>query len=294
MTEVIDSTSTSATVGMEPAPGQALARKLSTEDLADELMQRAQCDGVSLVGPGGLLADLTKQVLEAMLEGEMTDHVGYAPHDPAGHHSGNSRNGTRAKTVLTEIGPVEIDVPRDRAGTFEPMVVPKRRRRLGGVDQMVLSLSAKGLTPAEIGAHLEAVYEAQVSKETTTRITDSVTRDDGGVAEPAPRGGVPGGVRRRDLREDPGGAGREPADLRGGRGHRGRRTRHSRAVGGRGRRGRQVLASRPHRDPQPGHRGCVHSGLRRPERAPRRCGGGVAPGDCPDLHRAPIAQQLPV
>jgi len=159
---------------MEPAPGQALARKLSTEDLADELMQRAQCDGVSLVGPGGLLADLTKQVLEAMLEGEMTDHVGYAPHDPAGHHSGNSRNGTRAKTVLTEIGPVEIDVPRDRAGTFEPMVVPKRRRRLGGVDQMVLSLSAKGLTHGEISAHLEEIYQAKVSKETVTRITDQV------------------------------------------------------------------------------------------------------------------------
>ena len=169
MTEVIDSTT-----AMERAPAMALARKISTEDLADELMERAQSDGVSLVGPGGLLADLTKRVLEAMLEGEMTDHVGYAPHDPAGHHSGNSRNGTRTKTVITEIGPVEIEVPRDRAGTFEPMVVPKRRRRLGGVDQMVLSLSAKGLTHGEISAHLEEIYEAKVSKETVTRITDGV------------------------------------------------------------------------------------------------------------------------
>jgi putative transposase len=159
---------------MESAPGQALARRLSTEDLAGELMQRAHADGLSLVGPGGLLADLAKKVLESMLEGEMTDHVGYEPYDRVGHHSGNSRNGTRAKTVLTEIGPIEIEVPRDRAGTFEPAVVPKRRRRLGGVDQMVLSLSAKGLTHGEISAHLEEIYQAKVSKETVTRITDQV------------------------------------------------------------------------------------------------------------------------
>jgi putative transposase len=129
---------------------------------------------VSLVGPGGLLADLTKRVLEAMLEGELTDHVGYEPYDPAGHHSGNSRNGTRSKTVITEIGPIELDVPRDRAGTFAPTVVPKRHRRLGGVDKMVLSLSAKGLTHGEISAHLEDIYGAKVSKETVTRITDGV------------------------------------------------------------------------------------------------------------------------
>ena len=163
-----------ASTVMESAAGQALARKISTEDLAGELMERAQADGVSLVGPGGLLADLTKRVLEAMLEGEMVDHVGYEPYDPAGHHSGNSGNGTRTKTVITEIGPVEIDVPRDRAGTFEPVVVPKRRRRLGGVDAMVLSLSARGLTDGEISAHLEDIYGAKVSKETVSRITDGV------------------------------------------------------------------------------------------------------------------------
>jgi putative transposase len=159
---------------MQAAPGRALAGKIRTEDLADELMARAESDGVSLVGPGGLLADLTKRVLEAMLEGELTDHVGYEPYDPAGHHSGNSRNGTRSKTVITEIGPIELDVPRDRAGTFAPTVVPKRHRRLGGVDKMVLSLSAKGLTHGEISAHLEDIYGAKVSKETVTRITDGV------------------------------------------------------------------------------------------------------------------------
>jgi putative transposase len=126
------------------------------------------------------LADLTKRVLESMLQAELTEHVGYEPYDPAGHHSGNSRNGTRSKTVITDIGPIELEVPRDRAGTFEPVIVPKRKRRLSGVDQMVLSLSAKGLTHGEICAHLEEVYGARVSKETITRITDAALE---GMAE---------------------------------------------------------------------------------------------------------------
>jgi transposase-like protein len=159
---------------MEAAPGSVLAGKIATEELATELLARAESEGVSLVGPGGLLAGLTKRLLEAALEGEMTDHVGYEPHDPAGHHSGNSRNGTRSKTVITDIGPVELDVPRDRDGSFQPVIVPKRRRRLAGVDQMVLSLSAKGLTHGEISAHLFDIYGAKVSKETVTRITDGV------------------------------------------------------------------------------------------------------------------------
>src|SRR3979411_2739444 len=99
---------------MEPAPGQALARRISTEDLAGELMERAQAERGGRVGEGVFLANLKKKVLEAMLEGEMTDHVGYEPYAPAGHHSGNSRNGTRSKTVITDIGPIELDVPRDR------------------------------------------------------------------------------------------------------------------------------------------------------------------------------------
>jgi transposase-like protein len=179
MTETLDATAPAA-VKMERAPGRALAGKIATSDLADELLERARADGTSLVGPDGLLADLTKRVLESMLQAEMTEHVGYEPYDPAGHHSGNSRNGTRSKTVITEIGPLELEVPRDRAGTFEPVIVPKRKRRLSGVDQMVLSLSAKGLTHGEICAHLEEVYGAKVSKETITRITDAALE---GLAE---------------------------------------------------------------------------------------------------------------
>jgi transposase-like protein len=120
------------------------------------------------------LSGLTKTVLETSLEAELSEHLGYEPHDPAGHNSGNSRNGTRTKTVLTEIGPVQIEVPRDRAGTFEPVIVPKRKRRLNGVDALVCSLSAKGLTHGEISAHFAEVYGASVSKETVSRITDRV------------------------------------------------------------------------------------------------------------------------
>ena len=173
MTVTMDAT-LDATTMMEKAPASVLARKIPTDELAVELLERARAEGASLVGPGGLLAELTKRVLEAGLEAEMSEHLGYEPYDPAGHHSGNSRNGTRSKTVITDVGPIEIDAPRDRAGTFEPVVVAKRQRRLGGVDAMVLSLSAKGLTHGEISAHLEEIYAAKVSKETITRITDSV------------------------------------------------------------------------------------------------------------------------
>jgi transposase-like protein len=121
-----------------------------------------------------LLQQLTKRVLEAALDGEITDHLGYDKHDPAGKNGGNSRNGARAKTVLTDVGPVEVSVPRDRDGSFEPQIVRKRQRRLSGVEDMVLSLSAKGLTTGEISAHLAEVYGAQVSRQTISTITDKV------------------------------------------------------------------------------------------------------------------------
>ena len=159
MTDTMDS-KVKGPVLMSGPPATLLARKIPTEDLAAVLLERAESEALSLVGPGGLLAELTKRVLEAGLEAELTEHVGYAPYDPAGHHSGNSRNGTRSKTVITDVGPVELAVPRDRAGTFEPVLVPKRKRRLGGVDQMVLSLSAKGLTHGEISADLGEIYGA--------------------------------------------------------------------------------------------------------------------------------------
>ena len=129
-----------------------VSRKKPVEDSAEqraavELVRLAKEQGLSLTGPDGLLKQLTKTVLETSLNEEMTEHLGYEKHDPAGAGTGNIRNGTRAKTVLTEhSGPVEIAVPRDRAGTFVPQIVMKRQRRLNGVDVVVLSLYAKGLT----------------------------------------------------------------------------------------------------------------------------------------------------
>jgi transposase-like protein len=116
-------------------------------------------------------------VLETALEAEMTEHPGYERHDPAGRGSGNSRNGTRTKTVLTEIGPVEIEVPRDVDASFTPQIVRKRQRRLTGIDEIVLSLTAKGLTTGEIAAHFDEVYGATVRKDTISRITDNVTAE---------------------------------------------------------------------------------------------------------------------
>jgi transposase-like protein len=135
-----------------------------------ELVARAGAEGLSIGGEGGLLAQLMKLVLEASLEGELDAHLGYAKHDPAGRDGGNSRNGHRAKTVFTEAGPVQVEVPRDRDGSFTPRIVRKRQRRLDGINGIVLSLSAKGLTTGEISAHLAEVYGATVSKETISSI----------------------------------------------------------------------------------------------------------------------------
>ena len=155
--------------GREPAELPA-----ADERLLRELTERARAGGLQLTGEGGLLGRLTKMVVEGALEGELDDHLGYARHDPAGRDGGNSRNGHRGKTVITRAGPVEISVPRDRDASFEPRIVAKRQRRLTGVDDLVISLSAKGLTHGEICAHLAEVYGAEVSKQTITAITERV------------------------------------------------------------------------------------------------------------------------
>ena len=144
------------------------------EQLAARLVEQARSQGISLVGPDGLLQRMTKLVLEGALEGELTDHLGYAHGDPAGRNGGNSRNGTRAKTVLTEVGPVELEVPRDRDASFEPKIVPKRQRRRVGVEDLVVSLVAKGLTTGEVQAHLAEIYGTEVSRQTISTITDRV------------------------------------------------------------------------------------------------------------------------
>lgn len=169
MTELAESTD--GVEMIEPMTVESIDQK----QLAEQLLEQAREQNIELVGPDGLLGQLTKNVLETALDAEMSEHPGYDKHDPAGRGSGNSRNGTRAKTVLTEIGPVEIEVPRDTASTFEPQIVKKRQRRLTGVDEIVLSLTARGLTTGEIAAHFQEVYGARISKDTISRITEKVT-----------------------------------------------------------------------------------------------------------------------
>ena len=148
--------------------------RVTDQQIAEQLVEQARTDGVSLVGPGGLLTGLTKTVLETALDVEMSEHLGYDKHAVEGRNHGNSRNGTRTKTVLTEAGPVQIEVPRDREGTFEPATVKKHARRMPGVDELVIALSAKGLTTGEISALFAEVYGAEVSKDTISKITDKV------------------------------------------------------------------------------------------------------------------------
>lgn len=156
---------------IDPVTGEIIDQ----QQIAEQLLTQAKEQGVSLVGPGGLLGGLTKTVLETALEAEMTEHLGYEKHQVT--DSANARNGTRSKTVLTEVGAVEIDVPRDREGSFQPKIVRKRQRRLDGIDEIVLSLTARGLTTGEVAAHFADVYGAGVSKDTISKITDKVIEE---------------------------------------------------------------------------------------------------------------------
>jgi transposase-like protein len=143
-----------------------------------EMVKSAKERGLDITGPDGLLKLLTKTVLETALEEEMTDHLGYDKHDPAGRDGGNSRNGTRAKTVISDAaGELTVEVPRDRDASFTPVIVKKRQRRLGPVDEIVLSLYGKGMTTGEISAHFAEIYGASVSKEVISNITDKVLEE---------------------------------------------------------------------------------------------------------------------
>lgn len=145
--------------------------------LAQELIDKARQSGVSLVGPDGLLAGVTRTVLQAALDTEMTEHLGYEPGDRSAPRGDNHRNGSSPKTVRTEVGPVELKVPRDRAGTFSPQIVPKHARRVEGFDEAIISLYAKGLTTGEIAVHLGEVYGTTVSRELVSKVTDKVVEE---------------------------------------------------------------------------------------------------------------------
>jgi transposase-like protein len=159
--------------GGEDVSADALAAALDPV-LVAWLAAQARSQGVALLGRDGLLQQLTKRFLEAALEAEMDEHLGYGKHESDGRNGGNSRNGKRAKTLITEVGPVDIAVPRDREGSFAPQIVAKRQRRFGGVDNLVISLTAKGLTTGEVCAHLAEVYDVTVSKDHISTITERV------------------------------------------------------------------------------------------------------------------------
>jgi putative transposase len=157
----------------DEAAARRIAAALSPAAI-DALLKDAEDSGTSLDGADGLLNRMTKAVLERALQVEMTDHVGYEVGDSAGRGTGNSRNGSTTKTVATTAGPVQVSVPRDRNGSFEPRIVPKRARRLGNIDEMILSLYSRGMTTADIAGHLREVYGVDASKELISNVTDVV------------------------------------------------------------------------------------------------------------------------
>jgi len=175
MTETLPSVSS---MPKEAKKTRRVSRSETERAAVRELVKAARARGEDLTGPDGLLKILTKDVLEIALEEEMTEHLGYDKHAAEGRNNANSRNGTRAKTVTTPAaGEVVIEVPRDRDGTFEPVIVKKRQRRLNDVDAVVLSLFARGLTTGEISAHFAEVYGVSISKDTISRITDRVVEE---------------------------------------------------------------------------------------------------------------------
>jgi putative transposase len=164
-------------ISVLPARREAVVDSPVLRDWAEALVDRARADGVQLTGQDGLLTGLIRQVLQTGLEVEMADHLGYEHSDPSGRNSGNSRNGSYPKTIATEIGEVDLRIPRDRNGTFEPASVPKYSRRLDGLAGNVISLYAKGLTTGEIQSHLLEMYDTDVSRDTISKITDAVVED---------------------------------------------------------------------------------------------------------------------
>jgi hypothetical protein len=237
--------STSKTSRVPAALGTGLDAEI------DRIIDQAQAEGLQLTGQGGLLPGMIKKAVESAMNAELTSHLGYERYAAEGRGSGNSRNGTTPSRVHTNAGPVELDKPRDRNGSFESKVVPKGTRRLTEFDDMVLSLFAKGMTTRDIAEHLEITYGAEVSHETIANITDAINET---VKEwrPAAGGGLPDPLHRRDPAADPR---RRPGEDQGLPPGRRRRPGGPQAGAGdvdRGHRGGEVLGRGAHRAAQPG------------------------------------------
>jgi putative transposase len=151
-------------------------RELLDDDLVDELLAGARTEE-EIVGPGGLLAQLSKRLVERAMDVELTEHLGYEHGQSPPGGAGNTRNGSTPKTLVTEHGPVRIDTPRDRDSSFEPRVVRKRQRRFEGFDEKIIALYARGLSVRDVQAHLAEIYGVQVGHELISRVTDAVMDD---------------------------------------------------------------------------------------------------------------------
>jgi putative transposase len=166
-------------IGDQPeiAPARQAINEMVDAGLLDHLMSKVDDDGLALTGAGGLLPELVKAVFERGLQAELAGHLGYEKGDPAGRGSPNSRTGTTPKTLASEVGDIPLDVPRDRAGSFEPRLVPKGSRRAGGLDEMIVSLYAGGMTVRDIGHHLARTLGTELSHDTISTITDAVLEE---------------------------------------------------------------------------------------------------------------------
>src|ERR1700722_9495668 len=147
-----------------------------SEEVLDKLLENYQ-KPEDILGENGLLKQLTKGLLKRMLGAELTAHLGYEKHDPAGYRSGNSRNGSSKKKVKADFGEIDLEVPRDRESTFEPKIVPKGQTRFAGFDEKNLSLSARGMTTRDIQAHLEELYQVEVSAALISNVTAAVMEE---------------------------------------------------------------------------------------------------------------------
>lgn len=145
--------------------------------LFDQLFEQIDEGGLQLTGQGGFLPEMIKAVLERGLQAKLSEHLGYDKGDPAGRGAPNSRNGSPPKTLSSEVGQVPLDTPRDRAGTFTPRLVPKGARRVGGLDEMIISLYAGGMTIRDIQHHLAATIGTELSAETISKITDAILEE---------------------------------------------------------------------------------------------------------------------
>src|SRR3954447_1016174 len=263
-----------------------------SDQVIDELLDGARTEQ-EIVGPGGLLADLTRRLVERAMSAELTEHLGYARHHEPPGGAGNTRNGSTPKTLATEHGAVRIKTPRDRTGTFEPQLVRKGQRRFEGFDDKILALYARGLSTRDIEAHLEEIYGVRRQGRARSDQPRHRRRHRGrqSVAAAAAGRRLPGRVPRLPGLEDPRGRDRAAPRLlpRARRDHR-RRPRCARPVVPRDR-GREVLDAGPHRSEAARRRRHPDLLRRRAQGVPRGDRGDLPPDRGADLRRAPEPPQ---